>query len=71
MRTSHPKLGGLLLALSKEPVSTRVWAQGAAGERAVAAKLDELAGEHLIALHDRARLRPDGKLSRANFDHLV
>lgn len=39
VRTQHPKLGGLLLAVSKEPASTRVWAQGAAGERAVAAKL--------------------------------
>jgi hypothetical protein len=71
VRTQHPKLGGLLLALSKEPVSTRVWAQGAAGERAVAAKLDELADEHIVALHDRKMRRPDGTLSKANIDHLA
>ena len=71
VRTQHPKLGGLLLALSKEPVSTRVWAQGAAGERAVAAKLDELADEHIVALHDRKMRRPDATLSKANIDHLA
>jgi hypothetical protein len=71
VRTQHPRLGGLLLALNKEPVSTRVWAQGAAGERAVAAKLDELADEHVVALHDRKMRRPDGTLSKANIDHLA
>lgn len=48
-----------------------MWAQGARGERAVAAKIDELTGDHVIALHDRKMLRPDGKPSRANIDHLV
>lgn len=71
IRSRHPRLGGLLLALSNEPASTRVWAQGAGGERAVAAKLDELGGEHIIALHDRKMLRPDGRTSRANIDHLA
>jgi hypothetical protein len=59
------------LALSNEPVSARVWAQGARGERAVAAKLDELAGEHVEVLHDRAMRGPDGRPSRANIDHLA
>lgn len=71
IRSQHPRLAGLVLAVSKEPASTRVWAQGAAGERAVAARLDELAGEHLVALHDRRMRRPDGRLSRANIDHLA
>jgi hypothetical protein len=71
IRSRHPRLGGLVLALTNEPASTRVWAQGAHGERAVAAKIDELAGEHLLALHDRRMLRPDGRPSRANIDHLV
>jgi hypothetical protein len=71
IRAQHPRLGGLILALADEPASIRVWAQGARGERAVAAKLDELAGEHIVALHDRALRRPDGRLSRANIDHLV
>jgi len=42
VRSRHPRLGGLVLALSQQPTSTRVWAQGAQGERAVAAKIDEL-----------------------------
>jgi hypothetical protein len=71
VRQRHPKLGRLLLALNNDPSSTRVWAQGAAGERAVAAKLDELAGDHLVALHDRRMVRADGRRSRANIDHLV
>ncbi len=71
IRSQHPKLAGVLLALSTEPTSTRVWAQGAAGERAVASKLDELAAEHVVALHDRRMRRPDGTLSRANVDHLA
>ena len=71
IRTQHPKLGGLLLALSKEPPATRVWAQGAAGERAVASKLNDLASEDVVALHDRRMRRPDGTLSRANIDHLA
>jgi hypothetical protein len=37
----------------------------------VAAKIDELAGDHLVALHDRKVLRPDGRASRANIDHLA
>jgi hypothetical protein len=71
IRQQHPRLGGLLLALSKEPTSTRVWAQGAAGERAVAAKLDALIGEHVAALHDRRLRRGDGSLSKANIDHVA
>ena len=71
IRQQHPRLGGLLLALAKEPTSTRVWAQGAAGERAVAAKLDALVGDHVAALHDRRLRRPDGTLSKANIDHIA
>lgn len=68
---AHPKLGRLLLAVFSEPASTRVWAQGAAGERAVATKLDELSGEHVVALHDRRMVREDGRPSKANIDHVV
>lgn len=71
VRARHPKLGGLLLALSQEPASTRVWAQGAACERAVADALDELAGGALAVLHDRRMRTPDGELVRANIDHLA
>jgi hypothetical protein len=71
IRSRRPRLGGLILALTDVPSSTRVWAQGAEGERAVAAKLDELGGAHLVALRDRKMLRPDGRASRANIDHLA
>jgi Nuclease-related domain len=71
VRAAHPRLGGLILALTNEPTSTRNWAQGAAGERAVAATLDELIGDHLAVLHDRLMRRPDGRVSRANIDHLA
>lgn len=71
MREAHPRLAGLLLALTAEPASTRVWAQGAAGERAVAAALDALLDVDVLVMHDRVLRRPDGRLSRANIDHLV
>lgn len=66
MRERHPRLGGLLLALYDDPSSTRVWAQGAAGERAVAQKLDELSADGVLSLHDRAVPK-----SRANIDHIA
>lgn len=64
IRSRHPRLGGLILALSDEPQSTRAWAQGAEGERQVGARLDSIPGA--VVLHDR---RIPG--SRANIDHLA
>lgn len=32
IRQAHPRLGGLILALSDDPQSTRAWASGAVGE---------------------------------------
>jgi hypothetical protein len=66
IRERHPRLRGLLLALFDDPSSTKVWAQGARGERLVGRKIDELAGEHLVALHDR---RIPG--TKANVDHMA
>ncbi|MBK5306855.1 MAG: NERD domain-containing protein [Frankiaceae bacterium] len=71
IRADHPRLGRLILALSEEPASTRVWAQGAAGERAVGAVLDEIAGEYAVVLHDRLQRRSDGRATRANLDHMA
>lgn len=71
VRARYPRLGGLILALAGEPAHTRVWAQGAQGERAVAAKLDDLSPEFVEVLHDRSMRRPDGRLSKANIDHIV
>lgn len=64
IRTKHPRLGGLMLAVSEEPQSTRAWAVGAAGEEALGRRLNELDG--VRALHDRRIPR-----SKANIDHIV
>jgi Nuclease-related domain len=65
IRTAHPRIGGLILALTDDPQSTRAWASGAAGEARFAAAMAEL-GDAVIALHDRRVPR-----SRANIDHIV
>ena len=66
VRTAHPRIGGLLLALVDEPQSTQAWAVGAEGERRVGAWLDTLTATGAVVLHDR---RMPG--SKANIDHLV
>lgn len=66
IRRNHPRIGGLLLALSDDPQSTRAWASGAAGEERLGQRLDALAGPLVRVLHDRRV--PSG---RANLDHLV
>ena len=65
IRAHHPKLGGLILALSDEPQSTRVWERGAVGE--------ELLAEWLKDLPDTVRVLHDRRIpgSRANIDHIV
>lgn len=66
LRTRHPKIGGLLHAISDEPQSTRAWDKGALGEERLGSRLNELATDGLRVLHDR---RIPG--SRANIDHLA
>lgn len=66
IRTKHPKLGGLILALSDERQSTTAWDTGAAGEERLGKGLDRLASDTLRLLHDR-RIPS----SRANIDHLA
>ena len=66
IRESHPILGGLLLALTKEPQSTTAWKIGAEGEERLGARLGKLASPTTLLLHDR---RIPG--TRANIDHLV
>lgn len=66
VRTAHPKIGGLLLALFEEPQSTQAWERGAIGEERLGTRLDALASSTRRVLHDR---RIPG--SRANIDHLV
>jgi len=68
VRSKHPVLGGLLLAVADKPKNsgTRAWDLGAHGEEVFATSLDRLAGEGLYFLHDR-RIPP----TRANIDHIV
>jgi hypothetical protein len=65
-RTKHPKLGGLILALSENPQSTKAWDVGAIGEERLGNRLNEFASDSLRVLHDR---RIPG--SKANIDHLA
>ena len=55
------RIGGLVLALTDEPQSTRAWAVGARGEEKLAKALDGFS-----ALHDR---RAPG--TKGNIDHIV
>ncbi len=65
-RTAHPKLGGLIHALSDDPQSAKAWDIGAVGEEKLGNRLNEFATDTLRVLHDR---RIHG--SRANIDHLA
>jgi hypothetical protein len=66
IREAHPRLGGLIHAITDDPRSTRAWDVGAVGEERLGHRLDQLATDTLRVLHDR---RIPG--SRANIDHLA
>lgn len=66
VRAAHPHVGGLILALTDDPQSTRAWARGAVGEERLAKRLDQLAGQGVCLLHDRRIPR-----TRANIDHIA
>lgn len=66
LQTAHPKLGGLIRALTGDPQSTKAWEVGAVGEERLGRRLNEFATAKLRVLHDR---RIPG--SRANIDHLA
>ncbi|MBA2385202.1 MAG: NERD domain-containing protein [Actinobacteria bacterium] len=55
-----------MLALSDEPHGVRAWGKGTHGEESLGAKLNKLATERIVILHDR-RI-PGG---RANIDHIA
>jgi hypothetical protein len=65
IRTKHPKLAGVILALTDDPQSTDAWQRGAVGEERLAGWLKEVPDD-LRVLHDR---RIPG--TRANIDHIV
>jgi hypothetical protein len=58
------RVGGLILAVTDEPQSTRAWAQGAAGEQELAEALATVEGVRV--LHDRRV-----PATRGNIDHIV
>lgn len=66
VRAKHPKVGGLILALSDDPQTTTAWASGAKGEAALGARLDKHASESIAVMHDR---RIPG--TKANIDHIA
>jgi hypothetical protein len=66
IRSKHPRLGGLILAVSDDPQTTKAWATGAVGEERLGRRLDGAVGPLVRVLHDRGI--PG---SRANLDHLV
>ena len=53
IRNRHPRLGGLILAISDEPQSTTAWDVGATGEELLGAGLDRLSDRGVRMLHDR------------------
>jgi hypothetical protein len=62
------RLGALIVRMTAEPQSTKVWKQGGAGEVLAAARLIELLNGHGVKLlHDR-RIPGHG---RANIDHIA
>lgn len=59
------RLSSLVLALSEDPVSTRVWERGSVGESKLAAALGKIDRDDVIFLHDRGVPR-----TRRNIDHI-
>jgi hypothetical protein len=66
IREAHPRMGGLILALSDDPQSTKAWATGVQGEERLGRQLDGLVGDGVHVLHDR-RIPS----TKANIDHIV
>ena len=66
IREAHPRIGGLILALSDDPQSTKAWATGAQGEEQLGRQLDAVVQAGVHVLHDR-RI----PTTKANIDHIV
>lgn len=66
VRTAHPRLGGLILALADDPQHLRAWQTGADGEEEFGRRLPGRSGPQLKVLYDRKLPR-----SAANIDHLA
>ena len=66
IREAHPRIGGLILALSDDPQSTKAWATGTQGEERLGRQLDAVLQAGVHVLHDR-RI----PTTNANIDHIV
>ena len=66
IRARHPRLGGLLLAVQREPQHEQAWARGAEGEEHAARSLAKHLDPGVVLLHDRAF--PEGP---ANIGHIA
>ncbi|HEY3529548.1 MAG TPA: nuclease-related domain-containing protein [Nocardioides sp.] len=66
IRAAHPKLAGLIHALTDDPQSTTAWDVGAVGEERLGRRLNDFATGTLRVLHDR-RIPS----TRANIDHIA
>jgi hypothetical protein len=67
VREAHPRIGDLLVKVSRAPQRETAFRSGEMGELAVGAMLDERAAKgSLMALHDRRMPR-----GRGNTDHLA
>ena len=66
VRTTHPRLGGLILALNEDPSHVRAWQTGAVGEEEFGQALSAMASDAIKVLHDRKVPR-----SSANIDHIA
>jgi hypothetical protein len=66
IRARWGRFAGLVLALSEDPLSTRVWERGSVGESELAAALGKIDREDVIFLHDRGVPH-----TRGNIDHIV
>jgi len=53
VRTKHPRLGGLILAISDEPQTTKAFKSGGVGEERAAARITELCGTGVLFLFNR------------------
>lgn len=66
IRERWGRLGGLVLALTSDPASTRAWERGSIGESKLGAVLGRIDRDDVIALHDRRV-----PATCRNIDHIV
>jgi hypothetical protein len=68
VRARHPRIGGMVLALTSEPPSTAAFKIGAEGERRVAEALERRCGDAVVLLHNR---KLGSKRRDGDIDHVA